>query len=378
MKMTEQELKDCLNAGMGATAIGKKYGIAVRAVQARKARLAAKGFSPEHDMKHQVPDGFLMKGQSTLYGNDGSVKLTWVKSAIDRDRQIELIQEFIEGMKDELPRELPADSPTRYLDHNLANQFTITDYHMGMLAWGEESGDDWDLSIAYELLIKWFRAAIDQSPNAKVAILAQLGDFLHWDGLDAVTPSSGHVLDADSRFQKLTRVAIKATRAVIKMLLEKHETVHVIFAEGNHDIAGSVWMREFLSVLYENEPRVYIDKNPDPYYCYTHGKVMLGYHHGHKKRIGDLSQVFAAKFRKEFGASEFAYVHTGHLHHQKTLEDSLMIVEQHRTLAAKDAYASRGGWLSGRSAAVITYHKAYGEVCRQTISPAMVEGQPAQ
>ena len=50
-----------------------------------------------------------------------------------------------------------------------------------------------------------------------------------------------------------------------------------------------------------------------------------------------------------------------------------MILEQHRTLASKDAYASRGGYLSGRDAKVITYHKKYGEVARQTINIEMLK-----
>ena len=48
-----------------------------------------------------------------------------------------------------------------------------------------------------------------------------------------------------------------------------------------------------------------------------------------------------------------------------------MIVERHRTLAAADAYAAKGGWLSGREAKVITYSKEYGEVFRITINPEM-------
>ena len=47
----------------------------------------------------------------------------------------------------------------------------------------------------------------------------------------------------------------------------------------------------------------------------------------------------------------------GHLHSVDVKENNLMIVEQHRTLAAPDAYAARGGWISGRDAKVITYHK---------------------
>lgn len=371
-KMTDSQLKEELVAGTKTSEIAAKFGISTRAVQSRKAKLAAKGFSPEHDMVHQVPDGFLMKGQSTLYGKDGEVKLTWVKSAIDRERQLDLLREFIEGMKDELPRDLPVAPPAVGTQDVLLNQYTITDYHLGMLAWGEESGDDWDVSIASELIVKWFAEAIRCSPQASTAILAQLGDFLHWDGLDAVTPSSGHVLDADTRFQKLTRVAIKVTRSVINMLLQKHHRVHVIFAEGNHDMASSIWMREFLTVMYEDEPRVTIDRSPDPYYCYVHGDVSLFYHHGHKKKMETISEVFAAKFRQEFGTSKYSYAHVGHLHHHKLIENPLMKVEQHQTLAAKDAYASRGGWLSQRAATVITYHKKYGEVCRSTITPDIV------
>ena len=50
-----------------------------------------------------------------------------------------------------------------------------------------------------------------------------------------------------------------------------------------------------------------------------------------------------------------------------------MVLEQHRTLASKDAYASRGGYLSGRDSKVITYHKDYGEVGRSTININMLK-----
>lgn len=371
-KMTNEQLKESLEAKLTVSEIAKKFGMTDRAVQVRKAKLAKSGYSPEHDMVHQVPEGFLLKGQSTYYNKEGKPTQRWVKSAIDRDKQIELIQEFILGMKDDLPRELPVVNYNHINSPELLNQFTVTDYHLGMLAWDEESGDNWDMKIATDLIIKWFAEAIRCSPMAQTAVLAQLGDFLHWDGLDAITPSSGHVLDADTRFQKLARAAIYITRTIIKVLLEKHEKVHVIFAEGNHDMASSIWMREFLTVLYEDEPRITIDQSPDPYYCYVHGETSLFYHHGHKKRMDGLSDVFAAKFRKELGNSTYSYAHVGHLHHHRVIETSLMKIEQHQTLAAKDAYASRGGWLSKRAATVITYHKKFGEVCRATITPEMV------
>ena len=278
----------------------------------------------------------------------------------------------IDELKKELPKETPVKTP-KFKNNSLCNQYVITDYHLGMMSWGEETGDDWDLSIAKKVLIDFFKTAIHQSPQADEAILAQIGDFLHWDGLEAVTPANKHVLDADTRFTKLIRTAIKLIRQVINMLLKKYSKVTLILAEGNHDPASSAWLREVFYAFYEDEKRLVVDTNPDPYYCVTFGDVCLFYHHGHKRKLNNIDTSFVSKFKKEFGNSKYVYAHTGHLHHQHTIESNLMILEQHRTLAGKDAYASRGGWLSGRDSKVITYHKKYGEVARQTININMLK-----
>lgn len=370
-KITTEQLKAELSAGMTPTQIAKKYDVNVRRIHERKARLAKSGFSPEHDMVHMVPDGFQVRGVSTLYDKDGIKSAQWVKSSIDAQRQLELMQEAVKAMAEDLPRVKSTPRPI-FANENLLDLYVITDYHLGMLAWNQEAGDDWDVGIAEELLLKWFRAAIASAPGSKIGVLANLGDFLHWDGLDAVTPSSGHVLDADTRFQKLVRVAIRVIRQIIDMLLAKHEFLHVIMAEGNHDMASSIWLREWLSAIYEKEPRITVDRNPDPYYCYEFGNTSLFFHHGHKSKQASLDSVLVAKYRDVFGRTKHSYAHCGHLHHVKALETNLMVVEQHRTLAAKDAYASRGGWMSGRDAKVITYHKEHGKVSELTISPSMV------
>jgi hypothetical protein len=262
-------------------------------------------------------------------------------------------------------------APAQGLD-NLLNVYTITDYHFGMLAWKAETGDDWDTNIAEETLLAWFERSISLAPDAESCVLAQIGDFLHFDGLESITPSSGHNLDADTRFSRLVRVAIRTVARVIDMLLAKYQNVYVLMAEGNHDLASSVWLRELFAARYENEPRVTVETRPDPYYCYEHGLTSLFWHHGHKHRMSGLDAVFVAKFRDVFGRTKHSYAHTGHLHHRDLKETNLMIVEQHRTLAGADAYASRGGWMSGRSSTVITYHKEYGEVGRITVSPEML------
>lgn len=347
-------------------------GIHQRTAERKLQRAAQRGHSPQHDMTHLVPEGYRVRGVSTLYDGEGKPRMQWVKSQIDSDAIQAIVDAAVAGLSEEIPRE-PARPAPRGTRDELLNQYTITDYHLGMLAWGEETGADWDLAIAEDMLVRWFAQAIAIAPAARYAVFAQMGDFLHWDGLDAVTPMHKNLLDADTRFQKLVRVAIRVIRRVIGMLLEKHEIVYVLMAEGNHDPASSIWLRELLHAMYEHEPRVIVERSPDPYYCIEHGDCALFYHHGHKRKVTNIDAVFAAKFRDVFGRTKFAYAHMGHLHSVDVKETPLMLIEQHRTLAAPDAYASRGGWLSGREAQVITYHKRFGEVGRVRVSNLMVD-----
>lgn len=337
-----------------------------------KFKAAAHGYSPEHDMTRVAPEPFVVRGTSTYYNEEGQVKGQWVKTRIDDSKFQQMLMEAVEAMKEEIPRVSLVDPPP-HGNENLLNCYVITDYHLGMLSWGEETGADWDVDIAEHLIIQWFQQAISQSPNAERALFAQLSDFLHFDGMDAVTPASKHLLDVDTRFSKLVRSAIKVLRTVIDMLLQKHQQVHIIMADANHDPVSQIWLREWFSVLYENEPRITVDKSPNPYNAYEFGKTALFFHHGHKKKVANVSDVFVGMFREMFGRTKQAYAHMGHLHSIDIKENNLMIVEQHRTLAPADAYAARGGWLSGRDAKVITYHKEFGEVSRLTINSDMLK-----
>lgn len=332
---------------------------------------------PEHGEEFSVPDGHRVKGVSALIDEDGREIVKWIKTSEDRDQTIAAIRAVVDELKHELPRAAPTKGPDHAIPH-LLNQYTVTDLHFGMLAWAEETrGENYDLQIAERLLLDWFSAAVAMAPNAAVGILAQLGDLMHHDSLESVTPTHKHVLDADSRLQKVIRVVIRVVRQIIAMMLEKYPRVHVIMASANHDPASSAWMRELLHSMYETEPRISIDNSPDIYYVYEWGNTALFYHHGHKRKISDVDTVFAGKFREIYGRCRKAYGHIGHLHNDEARDSNLMKVERHRTLAPSDAYASGGGWLSDRDAKVITYHREFGEVSRITLSPQMVAG-PSQ
>jgi hypothetical protein len=342
-------------------------------IKAIKARAAKKGWSPEHDMTNPVPDGFAIKGTSTLYDQNGDVKIQWVKTNQDAERQLELMQEVIASLMEDVPRLTPLPFQHGHLNSELLNQYTITDYHMGMLAWGKETGADWDINIAKKVLHGCFSQMIASAPPAETCVINQLGDFLHSDGIVPVTPGHGNILDVDGRFAKIVKATILTLREIIDMALAKHKHVHVVMAEGNHDPVSSIWLRQVFAMLYENEPRITVDTSPLPYYAHQFGNTALFYHHGHLSKNASLPLLFATDFHEMWGVTTKRYIHTGHRHHVEVKEYPGATVHQHPTLAAKDAYAARGGWRAERRANCITYHKEFGEVGSNTVSPEMIE-----
>ena len=332
---------------------------------------------PEATFKHRHREAekrfgtMVVTGRSTLRDAEGNVVLEWEKTARDAEDARRALEAACEAMCAKLPRIAPT-VPPRATEGHLCTVYTLTDCHVGALAWHKEGGADWDLDIAEETLIGCFKHMIETSPASEMAVVNQLGDFLHFDGLEAATPTSHHLLDADGRFDKVVQTAIRTLRRVVDMALAKHARVHVILAEGNHDLASSVWLRQMFAALYENETRITVEQSPLPYYAVEWGKTLLAFHHGHLKKNDQLPLLFAAQFAEQWGRTTKRYCHTGHRHHLEEKEHSGMIVFQHPTLAARDAYAARGGWHALRSATAVTYHKAYGEVGRSSTSPEML------
>jgi hypothetical protein len=341
-----------------------------RMLKSIEAKAAAAGFAPDHDMTHSVPEGFTVKGVSTYYNEDGIPTGQWVKSQSDRERQAKLLLDAVEESATLLKRFKPVAKP-RQVDEDLCSLLTITDFHLGMKAWKESDGEDWDVTIARDVFLQSIHDMVSAAPKSGTSILNQLGDFFHWDGLIPMTPTSKHILTGDDRYSKLVELTINIMTEAVHIMLKKFGRVVIVQAEGNHDLASSVWIRKYMKHRFQDDPRVSVIDNEFPYYAYLHGKTMLGFHHGHRLKMAQLQKLFASepRFREMWGQANHCYIHCGHLHHERVLEDAGATVEQHPTLATRDNYSSSHGYVSQRGAKVITYDKSDGEIHRVTVRP---------
>lgn len=350
--------------------VSKRHVRRVKATVTAKAALA--GYAPEYDMTHESPPGFNVKGTSTLYDSDGEVKSQWVKTSQDKEQQEIAFRAAIEGFTEDLPRTKPTDGPKTASDQLMAC-YPVGDHHMGMLSWNQETGKDYDLEISETLLMRSIDHLVETAPPCENATVVFLGDFMHYDSMVAETPSSRNKLDADGRFPRMVKYAVRSMRYTIQRALAHHQQVNVIVEIGNHDLSSSIFLMECLANVYENEPRVSIDTSPMHYHYFTHGKVLVGVHHGHGAKMAQLPLIMAADRPQDWGDSQFRYWWTGHIHHDQAKDFHGTKVESFRILAPNDAWAFEKGYRSMQDMKAVILHKEFGEVARHTVNPEMLK-----
>jgi len=253
--------------------------------------------------------------------------------------------------------------------------YPVGDHHLGLLVWGEETRtEDYDLEIGEDLLLSSFSYLLGLS-TSKYATLVFLGDFLHYDGFESVTPTSRNLLDSDTRYPKMVRTAIRCIRRMIESAARTHDKVHVVIEIGNHDLSSSIFLMECLANIYENDPRITVDTHPGHYHYFDFGKCLVGVHHGHgpKGKLKDLPLIMATDQPELWGRTDYRYIWTGHVHHDAVIDHQGCKVESFRILPPTDSWAANKGYRSMSDMKSIILHKEFGEVARHTVNPEIIK-----
>ena len=365
-----------LSSAQIAVELGLSSDSGVRRTIRRVKKYAAsnKGYSPEHDMIHPVPDGLMLSGDSRLYNADGKKLLHWVKSKQDRERQIELMREFAAGLMEEtrgMAKRVELDPNAKFQDW--LSGYVVGDAHFGMYSWHKETGADFDIKIAQQDLQASFQYLIDEAPYSKIGLLVNVGDFLHANDRKGVTPGHGHILDIDGRYPNVCWVAAQTLKFAVNEMLRKHETVRVINAPGNHDPDGAPWLSICLSMYYENEPRVIVDQSVTQAYYVRFGKNLIMVTHGDKGKPADYIPTMATDRPQDWGETLHRYCWLGHYHHTEQKEHRGGYTEIFPTLAAPDAHARNNFYRSNREMHRIDLHSEFGALSRQKATKPLLD-----
>jgi hypothetical protein len=332
-----------------------------RAVKAVRRKAAAAGHSPYEESLGRAAEGYHVKGKSTFYDEDGNIKAQWVKTNIDKDTQIQLLKDSFTEFAEDYTGIIKKTPPPKNVSDDLMLVIPMGDPHVGLYCWHENTGADFDIKIARQIMSEAVTRLVKTAPRCKEGLLISLGDFFHADLMDQRTWRSGHNLDADTRYSYVLRVGVSVMKLAIQQLLKKCEKVKVITALGNHDDHSSQFLALVLSEAYANEPRVKIDVSPMPFHYHRFGKNLIGVTHGHTVKPDQLPGIMAHDQSEGWGKTEFRQWFVGHFHSRKVWEFPGCTVSYERTLAAKDKWTTEHGYRSLREMRAVVFHKDYGE-----------------
>ncbi len=341
-------------------------GYAIKSVASKKDGAWIKQ-TKEHGEPFEMPEGHALKGVSALVDAEGRIIQAWHKTRLEPS--LVDVVEALKGAFDGIDP-APVTPAPAITNAALLNLYPCNDWHLNLLTWERETGENWDLKIAERVIGNGIDDAISRSPTSAVGVVLGGGDLVHADNNENRTARSNNALDADGRHQKALEAVLRLKVRTIEAALRNSDRVVVRILKGNHDEYTAVAVAYYLLAYYRNEPRVTVDVDASLFWWFTWGLVMLGATHGHTVKPEQMAQIMAHRRAEDWGRTKFRYVHTFHRHHKAKFatEGGGVITEVHQAPIPQDVWHHGAGFLSGRSLQTITYHRDYGETSRVQVA----------
>ena len=251
-----------------------------------------------------------------------------VKARLERDIKTvrergigEIFQEMTQNYKPPVTYYTPKQ--TKDNKENNLFEVTLFDLHIGKLAWGGETGENYDTKIARTRYLKTIKKLIERASGFEFSkIFFPIGsDFFNSDTM-LNTTTKGTPQDEDLRWQKTFQVGCSLLVDAINMLKETGVPVDVMVVPGNHDFERSYYLGEFLGAWFNNDQMVNINNGASPRKYYRFGKVLLGITHGSEEKESSLPLLMASDIESKPLWSEtlFHEWHLGHIHRKRNMK----------------------------------------------------------
>ena len=255
------------------------------------------------------------------------------KIEIEQKSVGEMFQEMIRTYQPPVLHVLPKMT-TGNKEKNLL-EVSIFDLHMGKLAWGGETFENYDTKIARERFLSSIEKLLHRASGFQYdRILFPVGnDFFNSDTIYNTT-TKGTPQDEDLRWQKTFKVGTRLLIDAINLLKQTGVYVDVVVIPGNHDFERSYYMGSVLEAWFNNDSMVGINNGASPRKYYRYGKVLLGLTHGSEEKESSLPLLMATDIESKPFWSDTLYHewHVGHIHRKRNVTYSIINTKE-RTLS---------------------------------------------
>lgn len=258
----------------------------------------------------------------------GIVTLFQVRADFIRNWDAELraaeaaVAEMMEDAAGWAPTYPPIERPEFLDSEACCFMLNIYDPHLGMLAWGDEVGEDQDLKIAARDYSRAVGFLLGFARLYKVEVLEYVvgHDFLHVDslaqGARGGQTAAGTPQDIDSRLAKMFTTGRRALVSGID-LARQIAPVRVRVVPGNHDRQQMYRMGEVLAAWYRKCEDVEVIYSPMRRTFGSYGANTFMFTHGEEyaRHRDNLVTIFATECPPDIWVSgKYLEVITGHNH----------------------------------------------------------------
>lgn len=254
------------------------------------------------------------------------VRLFQSKASFRRIIGEELKDAILQWTSDNVkPIPVPPVKKKNKCDRGQVVSWGLWDAHVGMYAFGEEVGEDYDVRIATNRCLNSVDDMLDELKLYDVEqVWMPIGnDFMHFDNVRQRTTRGEHDLDADSRFTRAYGAATQILIYMVQRATEICDDVRLFYVPGNHDVLTSYTLTAMLHQRFYNDPRVTVDLGPNPQKIMRFGGTAVMYEHGQNVAANQFPLIFHEhvlnQARLEGNTDRLTYkeVQVGHRHQKR-------------------------------------------------------------
>lgn len=221
---------------------------------------------------------------------------------------------------------------------------SCSDVHFGKLAWGKETGRNFDLEVAERL---YENAVVDLLAECKHRNISRFvlpigNDFFHIDN-SRNTTFAGTPQDVDGRYSRIIEAGEMAVIRAIQRLADKADVL-AIWIPGNHDPTTSYHLSRTLHAWFRNDSRVQVEYGPSPRKYVRWGTNLIGFAHGDSEKIESLPNIMATERADDWGSTECREWILGHMHRSRQWVTKPVDTFEGTTVRVMKALCSADGW----------------------------------
>lgn len=287
-------------------------------------------------------------------GKENTKQLKQVKLVVKPKKVQEVTTEFIDEFLKNKDFCKTCERPAiKYNDKGQTLIIDVADLHIGLLAWRNETGSDYDLNICTETFLNALQEIIERSKGRmfKDVYIVTLGDLLHVDN-DTNTTTKGTPQQADGRISKIFDLAFNLMNTAIHWCRPLGARIHYIYTCGNHDRNTGYYLAKCLEKANKD-----VDFNilPNPQKAIVVGNTLIGFMHGDIGNAKNKTTWLITDYRKEYGATKWAEIHAGHIHTEEVKAYNNITVRSVKALTGASYWEHQQGYRSTRGLQCFIY-----------------------